>query len=271
MTPRLPKTTGIIILAGAILLVYAFLKLFQLDAGLSSFASGVTAPVYGAFYSAGNRISAVFSGPGDREMLETENERLRTENLELKQQIANLQSAQQENATLRQLLDYFETETNKLPRTIARVVGRDPENPSILILNAGRRDGIVENQAVVVEEGIMIAKIDEVLSRTSTARLLTDSESRVAVTISGGAPSSKIARGERGLSLILDQIPQGEILASGQLVITSGLEPAIPRGLLIGEVEEILSEPNDLFQSAVLRPITDYQQLLHVAVILNQT
>ena len=70
------------------------------------------------------------------------------------------------------------------------------------MLNVGKRDGIEINNAVVIEDGIFIAKITEIFARTSKALLLTDSQSSVAVTISGGAPTSKLAKGERGLSWV---------------------------------------------------------------------
>ena len=154
-------------------------------------------------------------------------------------------------------------------RAIARVVSRDPQNPAILILNVGERDGVQLHNAVVAKDGVLIAKIIEVFAQSSKALLLTDSENQVAVTLSGGTPTSKLARGERGLSLILDQVPQQESLTKGQLVISSGLEPTIPRGLLVGEIEEIISGKNDLFQTAVLRPLVDYETVYLVAVILT--
>ena len=154
---------------------------------------------------------------------------------------------------------------------MARISSRDPFNPSVLVLNVGLRDGIAKNDAVVAQDGVLVAKITDVYATSSRALLLTDRESRVAVSLSGGTPSSKLVRGERGLSLILDQVPQQETVRLGQLVVTSGLEPTVPRGLLVGEVEEIVSEKNDLFQTAILRPIVDFDALSIVAVILPKT
>jgi rod shape-determining protein MreC len=221
------------------------------------------------FYRAGSSIGNFFDTPENIDELTRVNEELREENTQLKIRVTQLESAEQENESLRQLLDFFEADATDLPRTVARVVGRDPENQAILLLNAGERDGVEVNNAVVVQDGVIVGKIIEVSARTSKALLLTDTNSSVAVTVSGGTPSSKIARGERGLSLILDQIPQGETISQGQLVITSGLEPTVPKGLLVGEIEEIVSETNDLFQRAVLRPIVDYQEVYFVSVILT--
>lgn len=231
----------------------------------------VTQPVYRVFYSAGSSIGSWLHASSDIDDLRVENERLRDENTKFKLEITQLQSAQQENQTLRQLLDFFETDTHSLPRVLARVVGRDPADPSTLLLNIGTRDGVTVGDAVIVEEGVLVAKISEAYAQSSKAILLTDNRSRVAVTISGGLPTSKVVRGERGLSLILDQVPQQEVITNGQLVITSGLEPSIPRGLVLGEIEEKISESNDLFQAAILRPLVDYDAIHIVAVILPTT
>lgn len=263
------KSMTFIFMLGTIFVVLFFLKLSGIYNPIQSSALRVMQPIYNVFYRAGNIISSSFGEGSDYESLELENESLKNEMVDLKLRITDLESAKQENVSLRQLLDYFEEEASDLPKSVARVVGRDQENQSILLLNAGRRDGVEINNAVVVQEGVIVAKIIEVFARSSKALILTDTQSRLAVTISGSAPTSKLANGERGLSIILDQIPQGEIINEGQLVITSGLESTIPRGLIVGEVEEIISESNDLFQRAILRPLIDYDTVYFVSVILS--
>lgn len=251
-----------------IFVLLLFLSAFSALDPLRSRLLALTQPVYGKFYGAGSSLLGRFRESSDVEGLQRENENLRDENARYKLEMTRLQSAAQENQTLRQLLDFFESDSSSLPRVVARIVGRDPADPASLLLNVGARDGVTVNGAVIVQDGILVAKISEVFAQSSKAILLTDNRSRVAVTISGGLPTSKIVRGERGLSLILDQIPQQEVITDGQLVITSGLEPTIPRGLVLGEIEQKISENNDLFQSAILRPLVDFDAIHIVAVIL---
>ncbi len=255
-----------------LLAMFAAIVLLQLVGLLNpvrSVVSGAGKPVTTFFYGIGSGVSRLLNTTSDVTVLQTENERLRGDLTDAKILLASLQQAKEENTTLRSLLDYFEEDTSNLPRTLARVISRDPSNPSSLTLNVGQRDGVQVDNAVVVKDGVLVAKITEVYARTSRALLLSDSNIAVASTVIGGAPTSKIVRGERGLSLILDQVPQQERVEKGQMIMTSGLESAIPRGLIIGEVEEIISQKNDLFQTAVLRPIVDYNSLTIVAVILT--
>jgi rod shape-determining protein MreC len=263
------KQSKTIITIGLLIVGFLFLDATLLGKRLQSGLLSATRPFLQAGYSAGQVVGSWFRPPTDTIVLEQQNAELRDNILALQQQVVSLQEAQIENEALRQLLDFYEDDSSNLSKTISRVIGRDPENSAILLLNVGERDGVQEGNAVIMDDGIIVAKIIEVYTKSSRALLLNDSASSLAVTVSGSSPSSKIAQGERGLGLILDQIPQGEILTQGQIVITSGLEPTIPKGLIVGEIEETISETNDLFQSAILRPLINYNEINFVSVILS--
>lgn len=261
--------TKTIITVVSIVVIFVFLRIFNVWKPIKSLTSQTLSPVFSVFYGGGQKVSSVFKTPSDLKDLETENERLRGENTDLKMMLASLQVQEQDNKSYKELLDFFDNQGKDYPRAVAKVIGRDPDVPTILMLNVGERDGVKVNNAVVIQDGLMVAKIIEVSNKTSKALLLSDTQSSVAVMVLGGTPSSKIAKGDRGLSISLDQVPQQEIIRDGQIIVTSGLESSIPEGFVIGEVEEIVSEKNDLFQSAVLKPLVDYNTLRIVAVILS--
>jgi len=52
-------------------------------------------------------------------------------------------------------------------------------------------------------------------------------------------------------------------------VVTSGIGQLFPRGLLLGEVEEISTSNNALFQKAKVKPMFNFQDLRLVYVITN--
>jgi rod shape-determining protein MreC len=72
-----------------------------------------------------------------------------------------------------------------------------------------------------------------------------------------------------GGDLIMDFIPQGPTFEVGEGVLSSGLGGQFPRGMAIGVIESIDSQPNAVFQTARVRPAVDFGSLELVMVITN--
>ena len=189
--------------------------------------------------------------------LETSYQELLIENTELN-------SLAEENKELRELLDFKKRKNYSL--TIANILSRDEVNRNILIIDIGRDQNIKEGQAVIVKEGIIIGKIIEVSSNSSQVRLLTDKDSNLAIKI-GTENVSGILTGSLGLGMDLAFIPKEQELKINDLVITSYLDDYIPANLLIGRIEKIEFEEEDIFKKALVSPLLDYQSLYLVAVI----
>ena len=56
-----------------------------------------------------------------------------------------------------------------------------------------------------------------------------------------------IIEGGFGLTIRMTFIPQQEIVEIGNIIVTSGLEKNVPRGLVIGEVASVEKEPFEPF------------------------
>ena len=78
---------------------------------------------------------------------------------------------------------------------------------------------------------------------------------------------SGILTGSLGLGMDLEFIPQEQDIKINDLVITSALNENIPANLLIGQIEKIEFEEEDIFKKAIVSPFLDYQSLYLVAVI----
>ena len=63
-------------------------------------------------------------------------------------------------------------------------------------------------------------------------------------------------------------ISQTEKIEIGNIVVASGLEKNIPRGLVIGRVSKVEKESNELWQSAVIEPIANLDELIIISVLL---
>ncbi|HTX86704.1 MAG TPA: rod shape-determining protein MreC, partial [Candidatus Nanoarchaeia archaeon] len=77
-----------------------------------------------------------------------------------------------------------------------------------------------------------------------------------------------VTDGNLGLTINMDYIPQMEQINLGDLAVTSGLEPNIPRGLLIGQVAKVDKGSNDIWQSANIQPAADLNNLTIVSVLI---
>lgn len=173
----------------------------------------------------------------------------------------------EENNELREQLQFKQKKREEL--VIAEVVGKEVSGTNqVLIINKGATDGIAVNFPVVVSEGVLVGKIIKTEKNTSLVRLINDSQSKVAATILNQDHSLGILEGGYGISLRLNLVPRNEKVLAGNQIVTSGLEPTIPRGLLIGAVTEVENEPYKPFQQAIIAPTADVSKLFIVSVIV---
>lgn len=164
---------------------------------------------------------------------------------------ARLRELEQQNEQLRAQL-HFLTST---PYTAvgADVIGKniDPVG-SALIINRGTKDGVDLGDPAVAYEGILIGKISEIYETYAILELLIDNRSKIAATIFNKERSIGLVEGGYGLSIRMNLIPQNEEVHVGDVVVTSGLEPSVPRGLIIGTVETVEKEAFQPFQRALI-------------------
>lgn len=193
-------------------------------------------------------------------------ETLRAEVNNLLSEKANTQLLEEENKILKKQLNFFDNQT--FTYQLANVVGNiQNKNFQGLKIDKGEKDGIEKGMAVIQEEGIVIGKIAEVSKYSSIVLLVIDNNTQLAASINNLNRTTGIVTGVYNLSLKMDYIPKTENISIGDIVITSGLEEKIPRGLVIGTIKEIITEPNDLFQKAIIKQHVDYNKLSIVTVI----
>lgn len=180
---------------------------------------------------------------------------------------ATVKRLEDENAVLREQLQFFASTT--IPHVGADVIGRDIDPlGTTLVINAGTRSNLKIDQPVITNNGQLIGRIVRVSETTAIVRLLTDPQSRLAATVLNRDHSLGVIEGGYGISVRLNFIPQNEIVVPGDYIITSGLEPSLPRGLYIGQVEVVEKKPQQPFQEAVLKTAADLHHLTVVSVLL---
>jgi len=203
------------------------------------------------------------------EQLQAENERLQAEVNRLLVESVQLKEVERENSRLRNLLNY--TQNNPgfdyvTAGVVGKVVGTDPSNLLYTIfIDVGARDGVARDMPVVTQRGL-VGRVTQVGPNIAQVLLIIDPASSVNVLVQSTRVQG-IVRGELGGSLVMERIPQGEKVAPGDLVLTSGLGGAFPDKLVVGQITEVFQRDLDLFQTAYVRPTVDFVNLETVLVL----
>lgn len=215
----------------------------------------------------GTRLRRLIVLPWRAAALEQEATALRARLQALAKGQAEVAELRKENSELRKELAFEEQE--KYPLTIARVIARIKENGStFLIINRGTEQRIVVGMPAI-SGGALIGKIIKTNRATSVVAPLTAAGIKTAVTFPGNAATAGIVEGELNVNLIARFIPKDIAVNLDNSVITSGLEERIPRGLLVGLIAKIDAAPQDLFQTAYVRPLIKIDALALVSIIGN--
>lgn len=239
---------------------------------------GILTPVEKSIISAAIPIGDIFHGFfgffGDtyqkylsRKDFEEENKRLIERTRDLTTEKAELNLLREENASLKKMLSFFEGTDYK--NVTARIIGKTTEGErNAIIINKGAEDGMVENLPIIAEGGVLIGKIIKVSLNISTVLLLSDGGSQVAGMIQNKNQTIGIIKGGYGLGTRMEFIPQTEVIKSDEIVITSGVEIEIPKGLLVGAVESVIKEEYTPFQTVTIKPLLDYEKLDFVSALI---
>ena len=204
--------------------------------------------------------------------LSEQNEKLRAENTDLRQQVNALGEAGRKNLQLQQLLNLKPRLTT---RTLgARVIGRDTSNwwKSIQI-DRGSHDGLRENLPVVDAAGL-IGRIVSVSPGQSRVLLLLDPGCKASALLQDSREPGIVSGMENTFAreprLQMTFVNRAAKIKPGEAIITSGLGGVFPKGTLIGTVLRAQLNPQSgLYQDIEVRPAADFRRMEEVLVILG--
>lgn len=267
----------------------------------------VTSPAQGGLRDIASPVSDIFAGLTDRGSLAEENERLKAEVEELQAQLAEQQDTRQRIQELEDALGVKQGRPDDTLEA-ANVIAEDTSGlKRFIAIDRGERDGLDEGMIVLSRNGSLVGTIAQIYSDFAWVRLITDPDSAVNVQVNPSAspegapvitpeqppvgtatpqpsiptgsatpapaPVSNlvraVARGELRRGITLDLIPSGEVIAPGDLVVTSGHGGNYPRGLFVGSVRVIQERPQAPFKSATIAAAADLSGLDTVLVLTN--
>lgn len=195
---------------------------------------------------------------------------LEKEKSELLSRLANYKTLEEENKSMRRLLDAGLPSGWKFSpaQVVSRVadalylVGDDRPQPNTVVLVTAE----VEMGEMTRKTGVFVAKVEDQVGRQTKSLLITDINSKVPAVVRDRESFERQASGileGRGGKVVLEQVLSAETLKDGDLVFTSG-EADYPAELLLGSISRILTSNNSALQQAEVKPALDLSKITTV-------
>ncbi|MGR3322807.1 MAG: rod shape-determining protein MreC [Pseudooceanicola sp.] len=191
--------------------------------------------------------------------------RIHEQNRELRRELQQMKAwkeaalqLEQENA---RLLDLNNVRLDPRLTYITGVVMADSGSPfrQSVLLNVGARDGIVDGWAAM--DGIgLVGRVSGTGGSTSRVLLLTDTSSRVPVTIQPSGQHA-ILSGDNSAVPPIEFLEDPDLVRPGDRVVSSGDGGVFPAGLLIGQVAQ---DPGGRLR---VRLAADFERLEYLRVL----
>jgi rod shape-determining protein MreC len=201
-------------------------------------------------------------------------QQVRSENDQLKKDIADLRVRLQEERALAQqtqslqkLLDL--KSSTELSTTGASVIagGASPEFRTITV-DKGTQDGLRADMAVIAPAGV-VGRVIQPSSRASKVQLLIDRNAAAGALIERTRAQGVVV-GSGAEDLRMEYVPGSAEVKAGDVVVTSGIDGIYPKGFVIGQIQSIKRAAGG-YSDIVIRPAVDFTSLEAVLIVVTPT
>lgn len=265
MFRRFVRHPATLVVGGGILLIFLYFIGWLRPVERAFFFA--SAPVQARMYRIGvvMKESPLFAWRHGEEITR-ERDAFRAEAARNAAQVTRLRLAQDENKTLRQLLKFRE---ERIPELLsARVLVRKTEPGTfVLFIDRGESDGVRVGMPVVAGDGVLVGKVHRVSVAIAEVVVVPDPRFRTAASFVDALDTQGYVRGEGGVSVLMELIPAERVIEPSTLIVTSGLEAGVPRGLIVGSIARVLPGGDRLFQRAALTPTIAFHRITDVGII----
>jgi rod shape-determining protein MreC len=205
-----------------------------------------------------------------------ENERLRQQVNELRQQALQGKSAQEQNQELRAQLSFIDSP--QFPRDYSpvntRIISWSGEFDQQVVIAAGSDQGIREDTPIVTQDGLVGRVTDVITGNAAHVTLLTDESSAVPARDQKTGATGLVRHGEGEGSLLLDYVPKESNVQRGDVIVTAGTQskryPSLfPGGIQIGVVTSVGQSDTALYKQIQIDPYVDFSGLDGVTALIT--
>lgn len=190
-----------------------------------------------------------------------ETDLINAERLELKKELAAMKKALKLNQTL--------SEGSYLNTT---VINRNLGYwYNTITIDKGSNNGVKENMAVVVSEGL-VGKVIRTTKFNSTVKLLTsdDINNKISVKIKVGEEyvyGLLSGYDSKTKQFTIEGISSNKEIPKDSLVTTTGMGDIFPSGIVVGKVTSVKTDNFDLAKTVKIEGLADYDDLTYVTVL----
>jgi len=194
---------------------------------------------------------------------------VRSDNEQLRREVAQLQVALQQQRALAQqsrtLVDLLKLREGTKLDTVAAGVIAGSASPDFrtLTIDKGSADGLRPDMAVIAPAGV-VGRIITPSARAAKVQLLID-RNAAAGAIVERSRAQGVVEGTGG-SLQLNYVSGTADVQSGDVVSTSGIDGIYPKGFVIGQIESV-ERVAGAFGAIVIRPAVDFSSIEAVLVV----
>ena len=244
----------------------------RLTAAPQEILSVAVAPFQRAAAAVSNGVSSLWEKYTNIDAILEENEKLTTENAELRGQMVDYDKLKAENEAYKALTNIQEQHP-EMRYVSSFVIGRDPLDSFYgFTLDQGSLDGVEVNDAITSDEGYLLGVVTEVdLTSCKVMTILHPSFNAAGVvsrTRDNGIITGSADYAAEGLC-ILSNLSRSTLTKADDQVITTGLGGVFPPDVLVGVVQELVPEASGKSTIAVLKPGADPRTVKHVFIITN--
>ena len=127
-------------------------------------------------------------------------------------------------------------------------------------INAGLKDGVINDMAVVNYRGLVGRTVDTSVSN-SRVLLLTDPNSSIPIKTISNENHSLLQGAEDGIHLVSSFSKEEQLPKVGDLVVTSGSAQVFPSNILVGKIVKMTKE------KFYVLPFVDFKNIDYVQVV----
>ncbi len=261
---------GVVILAVVLVALLAGRVLGGRADFLTNAIVTVREPIRQAASSVADWLDGIYGYLFEYEQLKAENESLKIQLAEAKEEVRAGQDALDENERFRNLLGFAEKHSDFVFES-ARIVSWSASNwGSSFTINKGEKNGIEVGDCVVNEYGALVGQISELGESSATVRTLIDVDTSIGALV-GADGSAAMLMGDYTLmrqgQVKVTWLTEGAQLFLEDDVLTSGSGGLIPQGIVIGSVASIQSEAGGQTEYGIINPAVDLDTLVQVYII----